>query len=61
MAARYAVRERTLPAHLAAARPGRPTVWDVIALPSRRIAPWGVHLDPARARAHANRLNTRRE
>lgn len=59
MGARYAVRERTLPAHLQADRPGRPTVFDVVAVPSGCVVPWGIHLTPERARAHADRLNTK--
>jgi hypothetical protein len=59
MPTRYAVRERTLPAHLQADRPGRPTVYDVVAVPSQYVVPWGIHLTPERARVHADRLNTK--
>ncbi|WDZ91156.1 hypothetical protein [Nocardiopsis sp. HUAS JQ3] len=52
---RYVVRERTLPARLAAARPSL-TVWDVTEEHTARPVPYGVHTTWTRAHAHATRL-----
>ncbi|MEE2041267.1 hypothetical protein Q8791_28985 [Nocardiopsis sp. CT-R113] len=57
MHTRYVVRARTLPPHLQAARPGRPTVWDVTEAHTTRPVYHGVHTCPARAAEHAVRLN----
>lgn len=53
---RYMVRERVLSPRLQAARPGRPTVYDVTEAHTARPVPHGVHTCPDRAAAHADRL-----
>jgi hypothetical protein len=54
---RHVVRPRTLPPHLRT--DALHTVYDVTEAHTTRPGPWGVHTSPARARAHADRLDRR--